>query len=345
MTRTRDFTSFLRHITHRSPRISHVSFKLKRVGYDSVSIHNAIHMFKQVHQFSAPCILLMPGLMLSFAELDVLEEIRGVDIGVVGPNVRFPSRPKQAGFDFTPRFGSHAFAKLAHVELFDINGTSRNLFSSGHTFPSLHTLCISSPLEENATSCLQVLYVACPILRKLHISWRGSFQDRPPESWMGPVDFRILSNLTRLPNLEKFRLLDNYPVMISDGELVQLVSGCPKLRTLHLNPDPFNPSATTVTLRVIGLLSVHCPWLEDLALYLDSENSTVDEILDVTTGTSLKHLVKLSFGASPTSALRADNILSYLGHLLSPQCKIVPSAFIPPAQLSRNPKSVEYRQM
>ncbi len=214
------------------------------------------------------------------------------------------------------------------------------------TLSQVYIHCASHhPLEENATSCLQVLYVACPILRKLHISWRGSFTDRPPESWMGPVDFRILSNLTRLRNLEEFRLLDNYPVMINDEELIQLVSGCPRLRTLHLNPDPFNPSATTVTLRVIGLLSVHCPWLEDLALYLDSENSTVDEILDVTTGTSFKHLVKLSFGASPTSALRANNILSYLGHLLSPQCKIVPSAFISPSQVSPNPTSVEYRQM
>lgn len=100
------------------------------------------------------------------------------------------------------------------------------------------------------------------------------------------------------------------PVDIADGELSKILSKCPELRLLKLNPMPFCLSRTSLTLAVLEALAASNPKLEEIQIYVDATVDT-NTISKKTSRRSFDNLDSLLIDFSPiTPSLDISNYLS-----------------------------------
>lgn len=271
--------------------------------------------------------VLLSGLLVRFEDSEFLEELRAFgNIETFAlqwihlPNNSLPP---------APRFHAQAFAKLSHLELFDTLESINRLFEFGHIFPNLHSILITAPWGNDGwhiSSYLQYLASSCLHLQRIGISRRKFIYyivpARESEEKL-PINFHVLSSLTRIQNLAEFRLEHAWPVKMNDEELTQVISNCPRLRIFHLNSNPLYPMATPIRLQSLEMLSERCPWLEDLALYVNP-GGKAEFLATGTTKRVFQRLSKVHFGRSPVSiTLSTDKLLSYFSQVLPPSCDVV----------------------
>ncbi|KLO06784.1 hypothetical protein SCHPADRAFT_678606 [Schizopora paradoxa] len=198
------------------------------------------------------------------------------------------------------------------------------LFGLDHVFPSLHSVFITTPYDDNShlVGFLQNLARSCPSLRKIGLSRRKFPGIDLPAEFGVSVDHVTLRFLHRIQGLEEFRLEHAWPVFIHDEAVVDFISHLPRLRTLHLNPNPVYAILPLTTFQVLGMISERCPWVQDLALYLTPGNEGVH--LETTEPTNvLRNLTKIRFGKTLVPDALRNQMMSYLSLVLPPSCDII----------------------
>jgi len=321
----------LSEATLRCPNISRVLY-LVSPGVNPVNTDfleectQYLPQWKHLRAVTMSTQVLVSEMLVRFEDSEFLEELRA--FGNIETFALEWNHPPNNSLPLSPRFHARAFAKLSHLELFDTLESIDGLFNFGHVFPNLHSIFVTAPWGNDGrhiNSYLQHLAGSCPRLQRIGIS-RRKFPDVDvpvQEAEEMPINFHVLSSLTRVQNLAEFRLEHAWPVKMNDEELTQVISNCPQLRILHLNSNPLYPTATPIRLKALEMLSERCPWLEDLALYVNSGG----EAEFLTTGTMKKvfqRLSKVHFGRSPVSiTLSTDKLLSYFSQVLPPSCDVV----------------------
>ncbi len=314
--------------TRLSPNVSHIIFRPRELdNYMFQRFSHCFHLlarWKRIQVVTLPTEILMPRHLVlprrfRFIGRSVHLWCHQRPIPLEAFNISLPIRRTARVLTLT---------NLVRLELFATLEGIGSFLGTRHTFPSLKTLCVVSSWDENGKHVgllLQRLAIAAPALEQIMLSRKGNPIGTNCREDAPAIQFGDLSSLSQFRDLSEFILSDTRPIALDDEELVRLVSSCPKLWNLRLNPYPYFLSTTSITLRVLESLSMHCPLLQELVLYLNAED--VKEYLEAAITPGIQNLLKVSLGVSPVSGNFYGPVAALLGSSSEPGVHDQPNGF------------------
>ncbi|KAH8109653.1 hypothetical protein DFH11DRAFT_1548100 [Phellopilus nigrolimitatus] len=310
----------LKEIAFRSSHITDFSLKLLPcVSYIEDELADTISRLVYLKRFNVSSCVLTSQIILFTSALLNLQEI-SVDRDFVKGG--FANDAEESLLHF-PELQS-AFPSLVKLTLQNRLSTITQFVQPKNLFAKLLNLKIDMLYFNTPTdlqACLESLSRACPVVQLLEFVLfedpTGSLVDANFFD-VNPVTSATLSSLPFFPHLTDFSLTFLNPVVMSDDELLALLMRCQKLRSLHLNCEPFYNTGTTLTLGVLALLAHEKKEMLELSIYIDASSEKMTTLPPVTD--ALSNLQYISFGISPVTVDRT--LLLYLSKLLPESCRM-----------------------
>ncbi|KAF9481477.1 hypothetical protein BDN70DRAFT_905253 [Pholiota conissans] len=223
-----------------------------------------------------------------------------------------------------PIFTEGAFPALYDLSLTVYFDDAAHFINTSFSPANLTIIYIASETAieppENIKTLLSVMAENCQLLTYVAlISVRDTSITEIEGSSSHIITLDTLKPLLKLPNLESFEIVHQYPISFSQEDLELFASSCPSIETLLLNTEPVYLTRSTLTLESLIPFAKHCPRLNSLGLFLDA-TAEIPELSILTPPKPFVNLSKLSMGVSIIEDDSAPSL--YLSQLLPPTTEI-----------------------
>lgn len=289
---------------------------------------------------------LRPGMLTSEA-MKVLSKLPNLKRQFIGTPTDYEISSSEDAFDspavidsiedisFDPEPDVEHFPSIIQLDVQTRITSLVKMISQHDYFRRLRNLYIDTIEVEavlDAKNCFQLLSSTCPDLRLLTLTQalavRLGGQHRSAANESKVFTYDLLKPLESMPKLDTFTLEHEYPLVISNDDLLNFIKNCPNLTALRLNQEctrSFPENSPGPTFDVLHRIAPIRPMMRVLAISVkDVADSVIQASLKdaIASSITLRSLTKLKFGKSSISKTR--DALQYLSQLLPSSCVVSP---------------------
>jgi hypothetical protein len=255
--------------------------------------------------------------------LSRLQDLRVIDCFDIHANWSGDERDIE---NFKPRLLPGAFPRLEHLSFYSSFRNASTFVETRFGPGRLTDLSIKS-LETETPFTFRRLIASitdsCKDLQCLSLLSRLNWTTRrttqpPPEECIKFDDLEPLLQYSKLTNLS---IRHQNPLNIHQIDLENIAAAFPSIVSLELNPTPTFYYHSTLSLRALLPLSLHCPELETLGLFVDTSLTTPIQDHDVYK--SLNNLEVLNMGTSIIEPKSCVEVSLFLSDIFPLKCAIV----------------------
>lgn len=268
-----DILNFLEEAIWRSPNVLTVAVETTLMvlgGEAEVSLAASVSKMHKLAIFNIQSCLLTASIILALDQLPDLQEVRFHENSYLQGRTTNGTLPQSVS--------PNPFPRLTTLELqCSLRELCRYLPLANGILPGLRNLTVDVISKDHSVvlqNSLVKIAVAFPLLESFSIFWNEDYsmiEEGGDAIWVeSHLTYLNLHPLTKMPRLREFNLAYNEIVSMTDNELCKLVTQCPSLQTLQLNPEPMHLLPTEITINVVPILAQACPQLKELHLFVNT---------------------------------------------------------------------------
>lgn len=302
-------STHLSDISGRMPSLTTLTLQCP-LHVSAPDMSNLLRGFPRLKKITLPRRFLIPAI---FEELAQLQELETIEFDSLGGASDYYGKERAPSFKIQVKEGY--FPALWDLSLSMSLKDAQRFLVDGARLPKLTCLFVGSVQLEDPSAVhdfLSALVESYPNMEHLYLDIVIPRWDQPDTFPQITFDhFRPILGLTKLAT---FELRNNFPIPMSESDVLQLGTFLPCLETLQINPEPFKLDIPTLSISSLNKFAQHFPKLRKLGVYIDATIGYIPFAGDI----HFPSLEVLNVGVSPIDGEEDTVIVAlYLSRLFA----------------------------